>query len=114
MCFNGEAKVIEVHENRFTKGKEHTQTFYDRNWNKLTIIQEGLMYVTDERRAPAQLDKILALSEELAKDMYHARIDWYIINDKIYFGELTFYDGSGFETFPNKEDNVYLGSLLKL
>lgn len=114
MCFNGEAKVIEVHENRFTKGKEHTQTFYDRNWNKLTIIQEGLMYVTDERRAPAQLDKILALSEELAKDMYHARIDWYIINDKIYFGEITFYDGSGFETFPNKEDNVYLGSLLKL
>lgn len=114
MCFNGEAKVIEVHENRFTKGKEHTQTFYDRNWNKLTIIQEGLMYVTDERTAPAQLDKILALSEELAKDMYHARIDWYIINDKIYFGEITFYDGSGFETFPNKEDNVYLGSLLKL
>ena len=114
MCFNGEAKVIEVHENRFTKGKEHTQTFYDRNWNKLPIIQEGLMYVTDERRAPAQLDKILALSEELAKDMYHARIDWYIINDKIYFGEITFYDGSGFETFPNKEDNVYLGSLLKL
>ena len=114
MCFNGEAKVIEVHENRFTKGKEHTQTFYDRNWNKLTIIQEGLMYVTDERRAPAQLDKILALSEELAKDMYHARIDWYIINDKIYFGEITCYDGAGFETFPNKEDNVYLGSLLKL
>lgn len=114
MCFNGEAKVIEVHENRFTKRKEHTQTFYDRNWNKLTIIQEGLMYVTDERRAPAQLDKILALSEELAKDMYHARIDWYIINDKIYFGEITFYDGSGFETFPNREDNVYLGSLLKL
>lgn len=114
MCFNGEAKVIEVHENRFTDGKEHTQTFYDRNWNRLNIVQEGLTYVREERRAPLQLDRILELSEELAKDMYHARIDWYIINDKIYFGEITFFDGSGFEIFPNTEDDVYLGSLLKL
>lgn len=114
MCFNGEAKIIEVHENRFTDGKEHTQTFYDRNWKKLNIVQEGLMYVREERTAPAQLNKILELSEILAKDMYHARIDWYIINDKIYFGEITFYDGSGFEAFPNREDNVFLGNLIKI
>ena len=114
MCFNGEAKIIEVHENRFTDGKEHTQTFYDRNWKKLNIVQEGLMYVREERTAPAQLNKILELSEILAKDMYHVRIDWYIINDKIYFGEITFYDGSGFEAFPNREDNVFLGNLIKI
>ena len=72
------------------------------------------MYVREERTAPAQLNKILELSEILAKDMYHARIDWYIINDKIYFGEITFYDGSGFETFPNREDNVFLGNLIKI
>lgn len=114
MCFNGVAKVIEVHENRFADGKEHTQTFYDRNWNKLHIYQEGLMYVREERPAPLQLEKLLELSEKLAKDMYHARVDWYIINDKIYFGEITFFDGSGFEMFPNQEDDVYLGSLLEL
>lgn len=114
MCFNGRAEVIEVHENRFTEGKEHTQTFYDRNWKKLPIVQEGLMYVQEDRTAPALLPKILELSEKLSKDMYHARIDWYIINDKIYFGEITFYDGSGFETFPNREDNVFLGNLIKI
>ena len=114
MCFNGVAEVIEVHENRFTEGKEHTQTFYDRNWKKLPIVQEGLMYVQEERIAPTQLHGILELSERLSKDMYHARIDWYIINEKIYFGEITFYDGSGFESFPNKEDNVFLGNLIKI
>jgi len=114
MCFNGVAKVIEVHENRFTEGKEHTQTFYDRNWKNLHIVQEGLSYVKEERIPPLQLDKILELSEKLAKDMYHARVDWYIINDKIYFGEITFFDGSGFEIFPNPEDDMYLGSLLEL
>ncbi len=114
MCFNGRAEVIEVHENRFTEGKEHTQTFYDRNWKKLPIVQEGLMYVQEERTAPVLLPKILELSEQLSKDMYHARIDWYIINGKIYFGEITFFDGSGFESFPNREDNLFLGSLIKL
>lgn len=114
MCFDGKAEIIEVHENRFTDGKEHTQTFYDRNWKKLSIYQEGLMYVREERPAPALLPKILELSEKLAKDMYHARIDWYIINNKIYFGEITFFDGSGFEPFPNREDNIFLGSLIKI
>ena len=114
MCFNGKAQVIEVHENRFTEGKEHTQTFYDRDWKKLPIVQEGLMYVQEERTAPVLLPQILELSEKLSKDMYHARIDWYIINDRIYFGEITFFDGSGFETFPNREDNIFLGNLIKI
>ena len=114
MCFNGMAKIIEVHENRFTDGKEHTQTFYDRDWKKLDIVQEGLQYVTEERSRPKQLDKMMELSEKLAADMYHARIDWYLINDRIYFGEITFYDRSGFETFPNRKDNEYLGSLIDL
>lgn len=114
MCFHGRAQVIEVHENRFTAGKEHTQTFYDRDWNKLSIVQEGLEFVKEERKAPPQLERILELSEKVAQDMYHARVDWYIINDRIYFGEITFYDGSGFETFPNREDNVFLGQFICL
>ena len=114
MCFNGTAQIIEVHENRFTDGKEHTQTFYDRDWKKLDIVQEGLQYVTEERSRPKQLDKMMELSEKLAADMYHARIDWYLINERIYFGEITFYDGSGFEIFPNRKDNEYLGSLIDL
>ena len=110
MCFNGKALIIETHENRFTEGKVHTQTFYDRDWNKLDITQEGLLPVDEERVKPAKLDEMLALSEKIAKDMYHARIDWYLINGKVYFGEITFFDGSGFEKFPNPKD----GSLIQL
>ncbi len=114
MCFNGIAKIIETHENRFTEGKTHTQTFYDRDFNPLGIIQEGLEPVKEERKKPVQMDQLLALSETIAKDMYHARIDWYLVQGKIYFGEITFYDGSGFESFPNKEDDLFLGSLIQL
>ncbi|MDD6203101.1 MAG: ATP-grasp fold amidoligase family protein [Lachnospiraceae bacterium] len=114
MCFGGKAQIIETHENRFTAGREHTQTFYDRDWKQLPIIQEGLNPVSEKREKPALMDEILRLSEVLSKDLKHARIDWYIINGKPYFGEITFYDGSGFEAFPRKEDEIFLGNLIHL
>ena len=114
MCFNGKAEVIEVHENRFTKDAVHTQTFYDREWNVLDIIQEGLEPCTEYRDRPLHLDEMLRLSEVIAADMYHARVDWYEFNDRVLFGEITFYDGSGFEIFPKEEHEKFLGDLIKL
>ena len=114
MCFNGEAKIIEVHENRFVEGKIHTQTFYDREWNIVPLTQVETVTVDRPSERPRQLEEILRLSELIAKDMYHARIDWYIEGDKIYFGEITFFDGSGFESFSTPEMERMLGDMIKL
>lgn len=114
MCFNGEAKIIEVHENRFVEGKVHTQTFYDREWNIVPLTQVETVTVDRPGERPRQLDEIIRLSELIAKDMYHARIDWYIEGDKIYFGEITFFDGSGFESFSTPEMERMLGDMIKL
>ncbi|MCR4754302.1 MAG: glycosyl transferase [Lachnospiraceae bacterium] len=114
MCFNGKAEVIEVHENRFTEGKEHTQTFYDRDWKKLEITQPGL-YSTSKDFVKQELhNKMLELSETLSGGLYHLRVDWYILGNQLKFGELTFYDGSGFFPFTRIEDEEYLGNLIKL
>lgn len=114
MCFNGEAKLIEVHENRFARDRGYTQTFYDREWNKLEIAQKGFLPTDEQRDKPAKLEEMLELSEAIAKDMYHVRIDWYLIRDKLYFGEITFYDGSGFAKFDDEKDDLFFGSLIRI
>lgn len=114
MCFNGRAEVVEVHENRFVKGKEHTQTFYDRDWKVLPIVQLGLNPCTEHRDKPECMDELFRLSEQISADMYHARIDWYLLKNQIYFGEITFYDGSGFEIFENESQERFLGDMIHL
>lgn len=111
LCFGGEAKLIELHLDRY--GKRHTQDIYDVNWNKTTISQDG--YISDRIiEKPAQMDKIIELSRLLSKGIRHVRIDWYIIEEKIYFGEITFFDGSGFSPFDDEKDDLYIGSLIDL
>ena len=111
MCFGGEPKFIELHLGRFSEN--HTQDFYDVDWNKTEIDQDG--YKSEEvTEKPKQLPEILELSKKLSQGIRHLRVDWYIINQKVYFGELTFFDGSGFSPFVNEKDDLYLGSFIKI
>ena len=54
------------------------------------------------------------IESELSKDIPFARIDFYIINGYVYFGEITFYPASGFVGFITKTVDVQLGKRLVL
>ncbi len=110
LCFNGKAKLIEVHLDRYGN---HKQDYYDIEWNKTSISQEGTSSDSAKSRPP-QLEKMIQLSELLAAPMRHVRIDWFIVRDQLYFGEITFYDASGFVPFDNETDDYLLGSWLDL
>lgn len=113
MCFDGKVKLIELHEGRFTDN--HTQAFYDREWNMTQITQGKYGKVATKSIArPSLLEEMIKLSEILAKDIPHVRVDWYIVNNHLFFGEMTFFDGSGFEPFDRFEDDQLLGSWITL
>ena len=59
-------------------------------------------------------EEIIRLSELLAKDIPHVRIDFYSINGKIYFGEITFYHFSGTVPFEPEEWDFKIGSWLDI
>lgn len=114
LCFNGKAKLIELHRFRYTE--RQTQDFYDTEWNKTTISQGGGFIDASDKLYPKpdNLDKMILLSEKLCADMIHCRADWYSIKGQLYFGEITFFDGSGLDAFDNMDDDFLLGSWIKL
>ena len=113
-CYNGVPKIIRVHEDRHSG---HTQKFYDETWNPMDIHQdESLDLPTTPYDIPCPLcfDKMMELSQVLGKGIPYLRVDWYVVSDTLYFGELTFYEGSGFEAFDDIESDLLLGSWIAL
>ena len=91
--FNGEPKMIELDYNRF---KGHQRNLYDFNWNKLEATIEYPSDPTKEFCKPEMLSNLFELSKKLSMSIPHVRTDFYIVNNHIYFGELTFYPDSGY------------------
>lgn len=109
-CFNGKVKLWFICSDRKSKVK---YTFFDREGNFLNIKQCNEDY--DEKvKKPNNLNKMIELAEILSKDLIHVRVDFYEINNKIYFGELTFYDASGFGQFDPEEWDRKIGDMLEL
>ena len=57
---------------------------------------------------------MLELSKKLSNNIPFVRVDWYEINGKLYFGELTFYTCSGFIPFETEEWDYKMGEMLEL
>ncbi len=109
--FNGEPKLIQVDYDRFVG---HKRNLYTIDWK---YIEASIEYPTDKSRQipkPEALDKMLSLATELSKGFPHVRTDFYSIEDKIYFGELTFYHESGYGVFTPPSFGEQMGEWLRL
>lgn len=98
LCFNGEPKLIELHQQRNTENQ--TQDYYDTNWELTGITQNSTCTYKESKltiEKPDTLEEMLSLSAKLSKGIPQLRVDWYSVKGRLYFGELTFFDGSGFE-----------------
>lgn len=109
--FNGIPYVIQVDFDRFTN---HRRNLYSTDWLALNKGIKFPMGYDKEIQKPVVLEKMLELSVKLASDIPYIRCDFYCVENKLYFGELTFYHGSGFETFTPKSFDRELGRLIKL
>jgi len=63
---------------------------------------------------PACLQEMLEMSRILAAGLHQVRVDWYYVEGQLYFGEITFFDASGFDDFEPDEWNELVGSWIKI
>ncbi len=111
MCFYGRPKLLFTCSERYSSGLK--VTFFDLNWNKLPFER----YHPSSKiklEKPCNYDLMIKFSKLLSKNIPFVRVDWYEINNKLYFGELTFCPGSGYEKFNPEEWDKIIGSWLTL
>lgn len=115
-CFNGEVKYCQLIKNRTFK---ETIDFYDKNWklqefiglvNPINSIEKHSVLVNNK---PKNYSLMLKLAKKLSENFDFIRVDFYNIDGKIYFGELTFCPASGIGTFVPEEWNYKFGSYWK-
>lgn len=111
-CFAGKVKYIQFLSGRNLNGLK--MAFYDRKWNKQNFVYS---YPIDNNniQKPNNLLEMIDLSEKLARDFNHVRVDLYRLNSgKIYFGEMTFTSAAGIAKWSSEDVNLKFGSLIKL
>lgn len=112
-CFDGEPKFILVCRDRF-RNSGLTEDFFTPQWEHMSLKRPDIPNSKAEILCPETLERMLDLSKKLAKELPFARIDFYEVNGKIYFGEITFFPASGFKKFqPEEWDNI-LGQWITL
>ena len=114
-CMNGKPKYIVVFHNRFNKSEKLSETVYDINWKPQNISFDNHFEISNIIEPPPKcLDELLEICTKLCKNFVQLRVDFYIIDNKIYFGEITFSTASGFRKMIPEELDEILGKELKL
>lgn len=105
-CFNGEPKFIAV-DFSITDKTRTRRNLYDLDWK---LMCEEISYPKELEivlKKPEQLGEMIELSRIISSNFPHARIDFYYVNKKIIFGEITFFHQSGVGRIkPSEFENV--------
>lgn len=108
-CFNGEPYCLYTMID-YTENHENGKLgFYDLDFNQLPCRRMDFAPITHKLEKPKNFDKMVECARILAKDFPHVRVDFYDIDGRIVFGELTFYAASGYTRFEPDEFDLQMG-----
>lgn len=111
LCFDGKPYFCWVDLGRFGK---HTRNVYDLDWKLQPWNQYTYGNSATPIPKPKNFEKMIEIATVLCQGFSHVRVDLYNIEGKIYFGEMTFTNGCGFDRIiPDKYDFM-LGELWKI
>lgn len=104
-CFNGKVKYLVVDLDRFIG---HKRNFYDKDWKYLDVSSDCENF-GDHLPRPEGFEHMVSVAEKLSKGFPFVRVDLYMVEHKVYFGEMTFYPWSGYVQFRPDSFDYELG-----
>lgn len=110
-CFNGKPEFIWIDSDRHT---QHKRNLYDLNWKQLPCKVNSNYATFASPKKPECLDEMTQLASILSEGFPYVRVDFYVIDNKVYFGEMTFTSSSGTEDIKPESFDKYLTKMIKL
>ena len=114
-CLSGKAYCILVCTDREIGGGTKL-SFYDCNWHPIENILAGPHKddIVPVIPKPNCLSQLIEYAEILAQGHPQVRVDFYIVDDKIYFGEMTFTSQGGYMNYISRDYSLRMGNLVDL
>ena len=107
-CFGGRPLYVLVIENERNK-----KTFFDENWNEILENSRSFSKKSNFRQ-PTNFQFMKEVAASLSRDFPFVRVDLYSINEKVFFGELTFTPHGGVRDIHIDNLNHVFGDLIQL
>ena len=108
-CIDGKPVFLWTDFDRYTN---HRRNIYNMNWELQPFIKERNLRNTDyECPCPDKFPEMKRIVEVLCEGFEQVRVDLYLVDGHIYFGEMTFTGANGFSPFVPDEWDYTFGSL---
>lgn len=110
-CFNNGKEKHKFYETFYLIDGNLKKNIYDENWK---ILNYEYGFDGDNRRIakPKKLNEINEICDRLSEGFNYVRIDLYLFQNRIYFGEMTFTPGAGFAHFRPEEKDLLWGKYM--
>lgn len=112
-CFNGEPKAMFIATERYNPNKPTAFDFFDMDFNHMPIIQ-GHPNAERIPEKPIHFERMKELARILSGGIPQVRVDFYEINEEVYFGEMTFFHFGGLVPFEPQDWDFVFGSWITL
>lgn len=114
-CINGTPRYIWICLNRRNDGMENC--LYDINWNdcsRYLVYNDHYRHPAEKLSKPKCLDRMLDMAKTISNGLPVLRCDFYIVDNKVYFGEMTLTSTGGMMTNYTDEFQNMMGAEIKL
>ena len=112
LCFNGSCRAVQVNHD---ESGIHYVDYYDSDWNLYRDMSSGTADIFGKSiEKPKNFDEMKEIAENISGKFPFVRVDFYNVDEKIYFGEMTFFPGSGFWRITPEIYDKMFGSWLNI
>ena len=94
---------------------EHKRNIYDANFALMQEVSFGFDRDFEQTvNKPCCFNEMCAVASRLSRPFPHSRIDFFVIGERFYIGEITFFNGAGYDRVTPDEYNLLMGSWIAL